>query len=118
MLLFLLIQSGELDKGGPVSECLLELLIDMTKADNNGSKVLVPRKLLDALRKKCPQFEGGDQHDAHELLRHLLDIVRTEDLRVSFMVFNNFMLNFDNFNFNNFMLIFNKLNNVGYSKSK
>ncbi|XP_075238201.1 ubiquitin carboxyl-terminal hydrolase 16-like isoform X2 [Lycorma delicatula] len=73
--------SGELEKGGPVSECLLELLIDMTKPDSNGNKVLVPRKLLTALRRKCPQFEGGDQHDAHELLRHLLDIVRTEDLR-------------------------------------
>ncbi|XP_046688586.1 ubiquitin carboxyl-terminal hydrolase 16-like, partial [Homalodisca vitripennis] len=40
-----------------------------------------PRRLLDSLTSRCPQFEGGDQHDAHELLRHLLDSVHTEDLR-------------------------------------
>lgn len=28
-----------------------------------------------------PQFGGGDQHDSHELLRHLLEAVREEDLR-------------------------------------
>lgn len=30
---------------------------------------------------KWPQFGGGDQHDSHELLRHLLESVRSEDLR-------------------------------------
>lgn len=28
-----------------------------------------------------PQFGGGDQHDSHELLRHLLEAVREEDQR-------------------------------------
>ncbi|KAI5636574.1 ubiquitin carboxyl-terminal hydrolase domain-containing protein [Phthorimaea operculella] len=43
--------------------------------------VYTPRKLLSALVNKLPQFGGGDQHDAHELLRHLLEAVRSEDLR-------------------------------------
>lgn len=28
----------------------------------------------------------GGQHDSHELLRHLLEIVRNEDLRVSIFI--------------------------------
>lgn len=38
--------------------------------------VYTPRKLLSALVNKLPQFGGGDQHDSHELLRHLLEAVR------------------------------------------
>lgn len=48
----------------------------------SGSHTVNPKWLLNALTKRCPQFEGGDQHDAHELLRHLLDSVHSEDLRV------------------------------------
>lgn len=40
-----------------------------------------PRKLLNELTNKWPQFGDGDQHDSHELLRHLLESVRNEDLR-------------------------------------
>lgn len=40
-----------------------------------------PRKLLNQLTNKWPQFGDGDQHDSHELLRHLLESVRNEDLR-------------------------------------
>lgn len=40
-----------------------------------------PRKLLNQLIIKWPQFSGGDQHDSHELLRHLLESVKSEDLR-------------------------------------
>lgn len=40
-----------------------------------------PRKLLSQLTNKWPQFGDGDQHDSHELLRHLLESVRNEDLR-------------------------------------
>lgn len=43
--------------------------------------VFTPHKLLGQLTSKWPQFGGGDQHDSHELLRHLLESVRSEDLR-------------------------------------
>lgn len=35
-----------------------------------------PRKLFSSLTKIWPQFGGGDQHDSHELLRHLLESVK------------------------------------------
>ena len=40
--------------------------------------VFNPGKLFDKLCIKCPQFRGGEQHDSHELLRHLLESVRQE----------------------------------------
>ena len=43
--------------------------------------VYTPNKLLHQLIMKWPQFGGGDQHDSHELLRHLLESVRSDDLR-------------------------------------
>lgn len=69
---------------GNVSEALCSVLEDVACTGcerGDGNRIVNPSRLLSALRKKCPQFEGGDQHDAHELLRHLLDTVRTEDLR-------------------------------------
>uniref|UniRef100_A0A1B0ADX6 ubiquitinyl hydrolase 1 n=1 Tax=Glossina pallidipes TaxID=7398 RepID=A0A1B0ADX6_GLOPL len=46
-----------------------------------GGGVFTPSKLFNKLCSKCPQFQGGDQHDSHELLRHLLESVRSEDLK-------------------------------------
>lgn len=37
--------------------------------------------LFSRLTARMPQFGGGDQHDSHELLRHLLEAVREEDLK-------------------------------------
>lgn len=71
-------------KGPLVSAPLADILIEVAGVPGGGDCHTVnPRKLLVALTSKCPQFEGGDQHDAHELLRHLLDSVHNEDLRVS-----------------------------------
>ncbi|KRT80908.1 Peptidase, partial [Oryctes borbonicus] len=44
-------------------------------------QVYSPSALLSKLIQRMPQFGGGDQHDSHELLRHLLEAVREEDLR-------------------------------------
>lgn len=44
-------------------------------------EVYNPRMLLGRLTQRMPQFAGGQQHDSHELLRHLLEAVREEDLR-------------------------------------
>lgn len=49
----------------------------------NGYQIYTPLNLLCKLRKKTTQCVDGGQHDSHELLRHLLEIVRNEDLRVS-----------------------------------
>ncbi|XP_054268454.1 ubiquitin carboxyl-terminal hydrolase 16 [Macrosteles quadrilineatus] len=69
-------------KGPLVSAPLADILTEVAGVPGGGDCHTVnPRKLLDALTSKCPQFEGGDQHDAHELLRHLLDSVHNEDLR-------------------------------------
>lgn len=48
---------------------------------------LRPQKLLKLLQDAFPQFRGNDQHDAHELLRHLLEGVRSDDLKVDFVLF-------------------------------
>ncbi|KAM3959632.1 LOW QUALITY PROTEIN: ubiquitin specific protease 16/45 [Aphomia sociella] len=70
--------TGQLAEWGNLTRTLAETLAELQTAEGG---VYNPRKLLSALVNKLPQFDGGDQHDAHELLRHLLEAVRSEDLR-------------------------------------
>ncbi|KAG6462873.1 hypothetical protein O3G_MSEX013510 [Manduca sexta] len=70
--------TGQLGEWGTLTRTLAETLEEL-QAGEGG--VYTPRKLLSSLVNKLPQFGGGDQHDAHELLRHLLEAVRSEDLR-------------------------------------
>lgn len=58
----------------------------ITEIKNRRTEAYCPRLLLSRLTSKMPQFGGGDQHDSHELLRHLLEAVREEDLRRYYMV--------------------------------
>uniref|UniRef100_A0A182PX02 Ubiquitin carboxyl-terminal hydrolase n=1 Tax=Anopheles epiroticus TaxID=199890 RepID=A0A182PX02_9DIPT len=69
---------GELDNWRSLTEALAELLNELTA---DAPVPLSPNRLLQELTSKWPQFDGGDQHDSHELLRHLLESVRTDDLR-------------------------------------
>nr|CAD7406373.1 unnamed protein product [Timema cristinae] len=69
---------GTLAKWGSLTEILASTLEELS---SNKSEVLNPHKLLAKVTQRCPQFAGGDQHDSHELLRHLLEGVRTEDLK-------------------------------------
>lgn len=69
--------SGCLNSWGAVTQALAETLQELQSA----GCVYTPSKLLEKFTSKCPQFSGGDQHDAHELLRQLLESVRTEDLQ-------------------------------------
>ncbi|XP_035784200.1 ubiquitin carboxyl-terminal hydrolase 16-like [Anopheles albimanus] len=69
---------GELDTWRSLTDALASLLAEMT---SGADGVLTPKRLLHELTSKWPQFDGGDQHDSHELLRHLLESVRTDDLR-------------------------------------
>lgn len=64
--------SGKLKSWGPLTATLAEALEEL----QSGGGVLNPRKLFCQLTKMCPQFGGGDQHDSHELLRHLLEGVK------------------------------------------
>ncbi|XP_050079956.1 ubiquitin carboxyl-terminal hydrolase 16 [Anopheles maculipalpis] len=69
---------GELFSWRSLTEALTELLSEL---NTNSLEPLSPNRLLQELTSKWPQFDGGDQHDSHELLRHLLESVRTDDLR-------------------------------------
>uniref|UniRef100_A0A1L8DTN2 Ubiquitin carboxyl-terminal hydrolase n=1 Tax=Nyssomyia neivai TaxID=330878 RepID=A0A1L8DTN2_9DIPT len=69
--------SGTLNAWGNLTSTLAETIDELRM----GGGVYSPRKLFNQLTAKWPQFSGGDQHDSHELLRHLLESVRSEDLR-------------------------------------
>lgn len=68
---------GVLSSWGGLTSLLAQALEEL----QSGGGVFNPGKLFDKLCTKCPQFCGGDQHDSHELLRHLLESVRSEDLK-------------------------------------
>ncbi|XP_023300544.2 ubiquitin carboxyl-terminal hydrolase 45 [Lucilia cuprina] len=68
---------GSLSAWGGLTAALAQTLEEL----QSGGGVFNPSKLFHKLCAKCPQFQGGDQHDSHELLRHLLESVRSEDLK-------------------------------------
>ncbi|KAH8419793.1 hypothetical protein KR009_002663 [Drosophila setifemur] len=68
---------GTLSSWGGLTATLANALEELQA----GGSVFTPSKLFEKLCVKCPQFTGGDQHDAHELLRQLLESVRNEDLK-------------------------------------
>lgn len=72
---------GELGDSGGLSNELLSTLTEM-RSPSIHADTLRPQKLLKQVQDSFPQFRGHEQHDAHELLRHLLEGVRTDDLKV------------------------------------
>uniref|UniRef100_A0A2M4A952 Ubiquitin carboxyl-terminal hydrolase n=2 Tax=Anopheles triannulatus TaxID=58253 RepID=A0A2M4A952_9DIPT len=70
---------GPLDTCRSLTQALANQLAEMTSG--RGVGVLSPKRLLNELGNRWPQFGDGDQHDSHELLRHLLESVRSDDLR-------------------------------------
>lgn len=70
---------GTLERWGSFTSILCETLSKMQ--NTNGHQTYIPMNLLCKLRKKTTQCVDGGQHDSHEFLRHLLEIVRNEDLR-------------------------------------
>lgn len=68
-----------MSKWGNLTEILASTLIEL---QSSQCGVFNPIRLLNKLIQRCPQFGDGEQHDSHELLRHLLEAVRTEDLKV------------------------------------
>lgn len=77
--------TGKLNKWGALTEVLADTLEELQKS----GPVHNPRPLFNQLTKKWPQFDGGDQHDSHELLRHLLESVKYVTLsRVGWNIIN------------------------------
>lgn len=70
--------NGILKGWGSLTEVLFNTLKELT---SGRMDVHNPRPLLAQLTLRQPLFGGGDQHDSHELLRYLLEAVRSEDLR-------------------------------------
>ncbi|KAL7029455.1 hypothetical protein ACKWTF_006253 [Chironomus riparius] len=68
---------GELGEAGAITKALYNTVDQLQRSGG----VFTPRELLSQFTTKWPQFGGGDQHDSHEALRHLLESVRHEDLR-------------------------------------
>lgn len=64
--------NGKLSAWCPLTQALHETLTELQKSGGTHN----PIKLFNLLIKSRPQFSGGDQHDSHELLRHLLESVR------------------------------------------
>lgn len=69
---------GMLSKWKPLCKALAEALEALS---NGRSEVYHPNNIHSRVTMRLPQFGGGDQHDSHELLRHLLEAVREEDLK-------------------------------------
>lgn len=65
---------------GPLTRSLLAFLHEMTTSSNHSSTIN-PGSLFGQVCKKAPRFKGLQQQDSHELLRYLLDVMRTEEIR-------------------------------------
>ncbi|XP_043501548.1 ubiquitin carboxyl-terminal hydrolase 16 isoform X1 [Polistes fuscatus] len=70
---------SELERVGQFTSVLYKLLKDMQNCKIQQS--FSPTELINVLKKKSMQCMDGGQHDVHEFLRHLLDVVRNEDLK-------------------------------------
>ncbi|XP_050390725.2 ubiquitin carboxyl-terminal hydrolase 45 [Patella vulgata] len=68
---------------GPLTQSLVGFLVEMNKGVSKGSSsnTVNPSALFGQICKKAPRFKGFQQQDSHELLRYLLDVIRTEEIK-------------------------------------
>ena len=66
-------------KNQKLSQLLSVSLIAIYKSLNAGANN--PGHLFGQVCRRSPQFRGFQQQDAHELLRHLMDSLRTEEVK-------------------------------------
>ncbi|XP_064627312.1 ubiquitin carboxyl-terminal hydrolase 16-like [Lineus longissimus] len=66
-------------EGGNLTQSLLTFLRDMHSSAMNN--VISPSALFGQVCMKTPRFKSFQQQDSHELLRHLLDGMRTEEIK-------------------------------------
>ncbi|XP_072370130.1 ubiquitin carboxyl-terminal hydrolase 16 [Scyliorhinus torazame] len=67
-----------LDQPGPLSSAMRQFLLDFQDIKKN---VLTPKELFTQVCKKAARFKGFQQQDSQELLRYLLDGMRTEEIK-------------------------------------
>ncbi|XP_067674325.1 ubiquitin carboxyl-terminal hydrolase 45-like isoform X1 [Haliotis asinina] len=65
---------------GPLTQAMMSFLQDMNHTAPRNMTVN-PSGLFGQVCKKAPRFKGFQQQDSHELLRYLLDVIRTEEVK-------------------------------------
>ncbi|KAL3883146.1 hypothetical protein ACJMK2_029439 [Sinanodonta woodiana] len=68
-----------LTEAGPLTTALVYFLQEMNTTTRTN--IINPSALFGQVCKKAPMFKGNQQHDSHELLRHLLDSMRSEEIK-------------------------------------
>ncbi|KAI1280838.1 Ubiquitin carboxyl-terminal hydrolase 16 [Halotydeus destructor] len=68
-----------LDEPLPLTIACTKFLREMQS--DGGNHNVTPTTFLSEVGRKCPQFRGRDQQDSHELLRNLLDVLKTDEVR-------------------------------------
>ncbi|KAG8756743.1 hypothetical protein FRC12_010477 [Ceratobasidium sp. 428] len=70
------------EAGMPIADAFLRFEDEAINARQTGKTSLSPRELLGQIGAKYDQYLGYRQQDAHELLRHLLDGMRMEEMDI------------------------------------
>lgn len=70
-----------LPASGALTQALIALMREMNSVSQDKKGIINPMALFKQVSEKCPQFKGQQQQDSHELLRCLLDGVRTEEVK-------------------------------------
>ena len=71
--------SVKMEASGPMMTTLSAFFRDML--GGGKSSVLNPGSMFSQVSRQCPKFRGMQQQDSHELLRYLLDGLRTEETK-------------------------------------
>lgn len=69
-----------LPEAGPLTQTMIAFLQEMNNSTGRSSTVN-PSPLFTQICKKAQRFRGFQQQDSHELLRYLLDNMRTEEIK-------------------------------------
>ncbi|GFO47271.1 ubiquitinyl hydrolase 1 [Plakobranchus ocellatus] len=69
-----------LGDAGQVTLALLSFVQEMTGGTTRNG-IVNPTPLFTQVCKKAPRFKGFQQQDSHELLRYLVDCIRTEEIK-------------------------------------
>ncbi|KAL3847257.1 hypothetical protein ACJMK2_018178 [Sinanodonta woodiana] len=68
-----------LSQARPVTMALANFLLKINSATQTN--VVNPRALFGQVCNEAPMFRGNEQHDSHELLSHMLGIMRAEEVK-------------------------------------
>ncbi|OWF43003.1 ubiquitin carboxyl-terminal hydrolase 45-like [Mizuhopecten yessoensis] len=70
-----------LGEAGPLTQSLSHFLQEMNNNTSNRTSTVNPNALFSQVCKKAQRFRGYQQQDSHELLRYLLDSMKTEEVK-------------------------------------